>query len=52
MNKQAIRYASYILLIIGIIGIISQTGNTWGRYIVLCLGVILYLITIINFKGK
>jgi len=52
MNKQTIRYASYILLIMGLIGVISQTGIVWGRYTVLCLGVILYLITFMRSKRK
>jgi hypothetical protein len=52
MNKRAIRYASYVLLIMGLIGVISQTGAAWGRYTVLCIGIILYLITAINLKRK
>jgi hypothetical protein len=52
MNKLTIRYAGYILLILGLIGVISQTGVTWGRYLVLGSGIILYLISIINFKRK
>jgi len=52
MNKQAIRYAAYILLIMGLIGVISQSGITWARYAVLALGIILYLITLIGSKSK
>jgi hypothetical protein len=52
MNRQTIRYAAYILLIMGLIGVISQSGITWARYAVLGLGIILYLITLVGSKSK
>jgi hypothetical protein len=46
MNKEPLRYGGYILIILGLIGIISQTAPVWSRYTVLVLGIILFFITI------
>jgi hypothetical protein len=46
MNKEYLRYAGYVLLILGLIGIISQTAPVWSRYTVLVLGIVIYLVTI------
>ena len=46
MNTKSIRLAAYILLILGLIGIISEAGPAWGRYTTICLGIVLYLATL------
>ena len=37
-------YAGLILTIMGLIGVISETGEVWSRYLVLSLGLIFLLI--------
>jgi len=51
MNKNNIRYAGYVLCIIGLIGIISHTGRPWSGYVVVTLGIIILLLTTIKKPG-
>jgi len=46
MSTASLRYGGFILLILGLIGIISQTAPVWSRYTVLALGVIIIVATI------
>jgi hypothetical protein len=51
MNKQYIRLAAYVLLILGLIGIFSEVGPPWGRYVTISLGIFLYALTLFgNYK--
>ena len=45
MKKEYIRYAGLIFLIMGLTGVISETGPAWARYLLLSLGVIILLVT-------
>jgi len=44
MKTSFFYYAGLILAIMGLIGIISENGPVWSRYVVLGLGVVLLLI--------
>lgn len=48
MKKTLIYYAGLILLILGLIRIISQTGSPWSGYLVFGLGLILLLLSFIK----
>ncbi len=44
MRMSFFYYAGLILTIMGLIGVISETGEVWSRYLVLSLGLIFLLI--------
>jgi hypothetical protein len=44
MRKSIFYYAGLILIIMGLIGIFSQTGQLWTRYLVLGVGLVLLLV--------
>ena len=46
MNKKNLQYAGYVLIILGLIGMISGTAPAWSRYTVLLLGIIIVLATV------
>ena len=52
MNRNGLQYAGYILLILGLIGMISGVAPAWSRYTVLILGMIIVLITASRKPGK
>jgi hypothetical protein len=52
MNKNGLQLAGYILLILGLIGMISGMAPAWSRYTVLILGMIIVLITASRKPGK
>jgi hypothetical protein len=45
MTKKPIQYAALVFMIIGLIGVIGETGPVWARYALLLLGILLFLIT-------
>jgi hypothetical protein len=50
--KQSLGYASPVLVILGLIGIVSETGPAWARYATLGLGILLYLLPLLKFKNN
>jgi hypothetical protein len=48
MNRQYIRYAAYVLVILGLIGITSEIAPVWSRYTTLGLGVLLLIIAMVK----
>jgi hypothetical protein len=46
---QSLKYASSVLIILGLIGLISQAGPEWARYTTLGLGLVLLLV---SYLGK
>ena len=45
MKKEYFRYMGLIFLIMGLTGIISETGPVWARYILLSSGILILLFT-------
>jgi len=52
MNRQILKYAALILIILGLIGFISETAPLWSRYATLGLGLLLLLLSFIGKSGK
>ena len=52
MNRQVLKYAALILIILGLIGFISETAPLWSRYATLGLGLVLLLLSFIGKSGK
>jgi xanthine/uracil permease len=52
MNRQILTYAALILIILGLIGFISETAPLWSRYATLGLGLVLLLLSFIGKSGK
>jgi len=52
MTKKSIQYAALVFMIMGLIGIIGETGPVWARYTLLLLGIILFLITFSKSKRQ
>jgi len=50
MSKQLLKYASTVLIILGLTGLLSEAGPPWARYATLGLGLILLLLSF--FTGK
>jgi hypothetical protein len=48
MKKPLVYYAGLILTIIGLIGIISQSGIAWTRYLVFGSGIALLIIAFLG----
>jgi hypothetical protein len=46
MKKKSLQYAALIFMIMGLIGIISETGPVWTRYTLLSLGILFVLFTL------
>jgi len=44
--KEYLRYAGYVLIILGLIGLISQTAPMWSVITVLLLGIVILVVTI------
>jgi len=44
--KKSIQYAALVFMIMGLIGIISETGPLWARFTLLSLGILLFVITL------
>jgi len=51
MKKEYFRYMGLIFLIMGLIGIISETGPVWARYILLSSGILILLFTFLKRSG-
>ncbi|MEP6595333.1 MAG: hypothetical protein ABJA71_05270 [Ginsengibacter sp.] len=43
--KKYIQYAALVFMIMGLIGIISETGPVWARFTLLSLGILIFAIT-------
>jgi len=52
MNRQILKYAALVLIILGLIGFISETAPLWSRYATLGLGLVLLLLSFIGKSGK
>jgi len=48
MNKKSIQYAALVFMIMGLIGIISETGPVWARFTLLSLGILLFVMTFLK----
>lgn len=52
MRVSFVYFAGLILTIMGLIGLISETGTAWSRYIVLGLGLSLLLLAYLRRSRK
>jgi hypothetical protein len=52
MNRQLLKYAAFILIILGLIGLISEIAPLWSRYATLGLGLVLLLLSFIGKSGR